>query len=191
LASIGNLFSGLMKFLKWVVFAILALVVGFVVFRALLKFLANFTGWAKRLLASLEKLWQALFGWWGQAKVEEIEEEVATPVRRPRPFASFTNPFIDGTARQRSPEELVQYSFEALEAWAWEQGLGRQADDTPLAFAERIAFETPGLENSGRRLAALYARVAYARGRLADSSQGVVRQFWHDLEKVTQTPAAV
>jgi hypothetical protein len=180
-----------MKVLKWVVFAILALVVGFVVLRAVLKFMANFTGWAKRLLAALEKLWQGLFGWWGQQAEEKVEEEERAPVRRLRPFASFTNPFADGTAGQRSPEELVRYSFEALEAWAWEHGLGRQEDDTPLEFAERVAFETPGLENSGRRLAALYARAAYARGRLADSCQGAVRQFWQDLEKIIATPVSV
>jgi hypothetical protein len=190
-SSLQSLFTGLMKLLKWLVFAILALVLAFVVVRAVLKFMANFTGWAKRLLAALEKLWQGLFGWWGQKAAEEVEEEEAAPLRRPRPFASFSNPFADGSAGQRSPDELVRYSFEALEAWAWEHGLGRQSDDTPLEFAERVALDTPGLENSGRRLAALYARVAYARGRLPDSCRGVLRQFWRDIETIVQTPLPV
>jgi hypothetical protein len=189
--SFQNLLAGLMKLLKWLVFTILALVVAFVVLRAVVKFLANFTGWAKGLLAALEKLWQGLFGWWGAKPEEDVAVEEPAPVRRPRPFASFHNPFTDGTSGRRSPEELVRYSFEALEAWAWEHGLGRQTDDTPLEFAERVAAETPGLENSGRRLAALYARAAYARGRLPESCQGMVRQFWRDLDEVNATPQPV
>jgi hypothetical protein len=190
-SSVTSLFAGIMKFLKWVLFAILALVIGFVVLRAVLKFMANFTGWAKRLLAALEGLWQSLFGWWGPKAEEQVEEEQAAPVRRPRPFASFTNPFADGTAGHRTPDELVRYSFEAFEAWAWEHGLGRQEDDTPLEFAERVAFETPRLENTGRRLAALYARVAYARGRLPDSCVGALQHFWHDLETIVESPLSV
>ena len=111
--SLLSLFTSIGQVLKWIVFVVVGLVVGFVVLRALLKFLANFTGWAKRLLASLEGLWRALFGWWlpsarpKQSKTEPERELVI------RPFSSYRNPFWDGADNQGSPEELVQYSFEA------------------------------------------------------------------------------
>src|SRR5260370_1921964 len=55
-------FSGLATFLKWLVFGVLALVVIFFVLRSGLKFLANFTDWAKRLLAAIQAWWAGLFG---------------------------------------------------------------------------------------------------------------------------------
>src|SRR5262249_3588768 len=84
--------------------------------------------------------------------------------------------------------DLVCYSFEALEAWAWEQNLARQADETPLEFAERLGRETPNLTAEVRRLANLYARVAYAHGRLPAMAVEVVRQFWRQIEDVVESP---
>jgi hypothetical protein len=180
--SFGSLLKGLATLLKWIVFAVLALVVAFYVLRAVLKFLANFTTWARDLLAALQKL----FSGWGQS-VAPAEEEVPAERPRPRPFASYANPFAGGAGSQ-SPEELVRYSFEALEAWAWEHGLARQADDTPLEFAERVAEDVPALGADARRLASLYARAAYARGRLPASCVDLVRQFWRRLEAAADAP---
>jgi hypothetical protein len=90
-----------------------------------------------------------------------------------------------------SPEELTRYSFEALEAWAWEQGLGRQDDDTALEFVDRLGLDHPKLVGDSRKLAALYARAAYARGRLPSSTLDTLRHFWERLESIhTATSAA-
>jgi uncharacterized protein DUF4129 len=174
--SFRSTLSGLATLLKWVVFALVALVVAFYVLRAVLKFLANFTNWARNLLAAL----QGLFSGWGRGTAPAAAE-VPAERRRPPPFASYVNPFAGGGRSSHSPEELVRYSFEALEAWAWEHGLARQADDTPLEFAERIGEDVPALEADARRLAALYARAAYARGRLPASCIDLIRQFWQQL----------
>jgi hypothetical protein len=187
--SISSFFHWLAPILKWVLFGIIAAIVAFVVFRGILKFLANFTSWARGLLAAIQGLWESLFGWiWrtGQAQKLAVAQEQA-PRPQPRPFASFRNPFRNG-GHQGSPEELVQYSFEAMEAWAWEHGQGRQPEETALEFAGRLGQEVPGLETESRKLAALYARAAYARGRLALSSVDIVRQFWQQLEAVQEAP---
>jgi len=187
-SSLLSALAPIAKFLKWIVFALAALVVALFAFRAMLRFLANFTGWAQVLLNAFQNLWQSLFGWiTPSAPAEEAACELELrPV--PRPFASFRNPFATGMASQKSPEELVRYSFEALEAWASEHGLRRQADDTPLEFADRIALETPALAVDGRRLAALYARAAYARGRLPNTCLETVRRFWQKLQNIVHAP---
>src|SRR5207237_9927374 len=105
---------------------------------------------------------------------------------RPRPFASFKDPFQDGTAERLAPEEVVRYSFEALESWAYERGYGRQPQETPLEFAERVALEVPALEAEARGVAGLYARAAYARGRLPAGCLGTVEQFWSRLLRVEE-----
>ena len=184
--SLQSLFTGLAKLVKVIVFTVLAVAVAFILLRAIVNFLANFTGWAKKLRAALENLWQALFGWW-LAPAQAAKEEPPPEAPRPRPFASYPNPFAGGPG-QRSAEELVRYSFEALEAWAREHGQARQRDDTPLEFAERLADDVPPLAADARRLAVLYARAAYARGRLPASSTDFLRQFWERLENLAEAP---
>jgi hypothetical protein len=46
----------------------------------------------------------------------------------------------------------------------------------------------PSLENEARRLAALYARVLYAKGGLPANWRGVVEQFWAKMEAVAEQP---
>ncbi len=174
--------------LKWIVFGLVALVVAFWVVRAGLRFLANFTDWARRLLEGLRAWWQGLFNWGrGETTTEAgaVEHAAGPP---PRPFASYRNPFLEGTAERQSPEELVRYSFEALQAWARERALGRRPEETPLEFAGRLAVEVPGMEADTRQLTVLYARVEYARGALTASCLGLVRQFWERLETVERRP---
>src|SRR5262249_29839800 len=98
------------------------------------------------------------------------------------PFSSFANPFADGRARRLSPEELVRYSFEALQAWAWERDLGRRPEETPLEFVARLGDEVPALEADAVRLANLYVRALYARGPLPATCRAAVQQFWEALE---------
>src|SRR5262249_26685272 len=155
--------------LKWLVFAVLALVVLYFVVRHGLKFLANFSDWAKQLLAALRNFWANLFG----RREEEEHVPIGEPevmARPPQPFAEYNNPFDSGSAQRQSPAELVKYSFSALEAFAREHERERLPDETPLEFATRIGIGSPELEKDAPRLAALYARLAYARGALPDAA---------------------
>jgi hypothetical protein len=180
--------SAVGSFLKWVVYAILILAGAMTVLWLAWKFLkhlAQFTLWAANLAAALQAWWLRL---WPRrtsqsaAATEEAQEEVLEP------FSAFTNPFLDGTAERRSPAELVRYSFEALQAWARERDLGRQQGETPLEFVQRLGAEVPSVEAHTRRLAALYVRVAYARGSLPGSSAATVWQFWQQLTEVVERP---
>jgi hypothetical protein len=171
--------------LKWILFGVLAVAALFFVLRGGLRFLANFTGWARWLLGLLN----ALFGRRPAAPVAAAEEaDPEAHIERPRPFAWFQNPFIDGSADRRSPNQLVRYSFEALQSWAWERQLGRHAQETPLEFVERFVGEVPALEAEARGLVGLYARVAYARANLNPASLERLRQFWEKLEVVQERP---
>ena len=67
-----------------------------------------------------------------------MDEATATVTPRRR-FADFSDPFAAGQAAGWPPEELVRYSFAALEAWAAEHGHPRQAEQTPHEFARSIA----------------------------------------------------
>jgi hypothetical protein len=173
--------------LKWIVFAVLAVVVVVFLLRQGLGFLANFTDWARNLLNALKAFWARLFG---GRKSQSGEEEVVVeaPGVRPRPFSAFQNPFLDGRADKMSPQNLVRYSFAALQAWGWERGLGREIDETALEFAGRLGNELSAFEPDARKLAILYARVAYFRGSLPNGSNDAVEQFWRQLEALVEQP---
>ena len=74
---------------------------------------------------------------------------------RPLTVWEFPNPFDTGSARSWTAQELVRYTFAALQAWARERELGRQVGETAQEFAERVAGEVPPLEEGARRLAGL------------------------------------
>jgi hypothetical protein len=176
--------------LKWVVFAVLIVVVVFFVLRGGLQFLANFTDWARRLLEAWRNFWANLFGGRKPERAAEAEagDEAESEGVPERPFADFANPFDSGAAGRWPARELVKYTFAALQAWARERDLGRQPGETPQEFSERVAGEVPALEADVCRLAALYARAVYARGGLPGNTAEVVRQFWERLERVASQP---
>jgi hypothetical protein len=186
-SGLTKVLGSLGPILKWIVFAALAVAVLVFVLRGGLRYLANFTQWARDLLNALRRLWESLFGW-GVRPEEEILVEDPGGGPPPRPFTAYRNPFADGSSERRSPRELLQYSFAALQAWAWEHDLGRQTGETPLEFADRLGGEIPPLETAVRRLAALYARATYGKEGVPGNTVDVVRQFWQRLEQTAEQP---
>jgi hypothetical protein len=175
LATLGSV-------LKWVVFIIGAIIVLFILARSGLKSLANFTEWARRLLEALRNWWQQLWG--AGASHGSVDSESPLPIARPvRVFSSYANPFLTGAADQQSPEELARYSFEALEAWAEERSCPRAQEETPIEFGFRLSEHAPGMEQSARRLTAIYSQAVYGFSRLPASSMEDLRQFWSQLDR--------
>ncbi len=188
LQSLGALLAALGPVLRWLVFAAFVLVVLFVVLRGGLRFLANFTTWARDLLRALQSWWQSLFGWWPEGRGAEPAADARPAAMPPVPFSAYRNPFQDGRAEQLSTPRLIRYTFEALEAWARERGVGRQPDETVLEFAGRLGGEVPALEADARRLATLYAHVLYGRGALPRNVRALLEQFWQRLETAADQP---
>jgi hypothetical protein len=169
--------SGLAPLLKKIVLGLFGLLLALVLLRALLAFLANFTAWARALLDAWDAFWRGVQRLVPKARTE-ADEAVPAP-RPPRPFATFTDPFASGQAGGMSPEELVCYSFEALEAWARERGLPRAPGETALEFVERLSEEFPALEAGVRQLGTTYAAVAYSRlPSVPPGDRAMLRELW-------------
>src|SRR5262249_51825866 len=144
--------------------------------------------WARRLLESLRNFWDSLFGRRQAAAATAGEGEGEERRAEPKPFRSYRNPFHNGPADEMSPAEVIRYSFQALEAGAVEPDPPRMTDETPIEFADRVGRDVPGLEAEAKRLAALYARVLYAKGGLPSNWRTVVEEFWEKLEAVAEQP---
>ena len=177
--------------LKGIVFALPILAVIFFMLREGLKFLANFTDWARNLLNALSGLWANLFQSGARGADEEAAESGPSERGKPlKPFAAYANPF-NGAGERRPLKEIVRYTFAALEAWARERNVARQSGETPLEFARRVGEEYPGLEADVRRFTALYARAVYDYGPLPANALDVVRVFWKRLETATEQPISI
>jgi hypothetical protein len=180
--KLGGAVQKIAGFLKWLVIAIVVVLIVIGIALAVLRYLAPFTEWARNLLDALRNWWANLFG--SKARPERPRgDESAAPLDPPRPppFSIFSNPFEDGSADGRDASELVEYTFAALDSWAWDRGHGRQEAETPLEFASRLGDEFPGLAANLRKLANLYARVAYSELPLPADTAWFLEQAWDQL----------
>jgi hypothetical protein len=175
--------DSLMALFKWIIYGALLLLVIYAVWRnryELLSALSNFVQW-------LLDFWHNLFG--SKVSGEDETDEPGSPKRiTRRPFADFTDPFALGMAGRYSPAELVRYTFEAVEAWAWERGQPREADQTPHEFARCLASNFSWLGEDSRQLADLYAQAAYAPVTLPAASVARLAHLWQNLRTQEAIP---
>ncbi|MEE3370280.1 MAG: DUF4129 domain-containing protein [Planctomycetota bacterium] len=134
----------------------------------------------QKLLKDLADFWSRLFG--HRPPEESPTTETVEHKLPARPFASFQNPFASGLATNRSVDELVRYSFQAVESWSRERGYARSENQTPLEFARQVADLDPGMRTSVVRLGNLYSCAAYANRTLNPSDLPYLKELWNQLE---------
>ena len=177
--SFQKLFSSLMgalgAILKWLFYIAVLLIALYWLVRSWKTVMA---AWAQ-FLKELAELWRRLFGGKPTPEEEAAAEEQSKPA--PRPFADFADPFATGMAGRYSPDELVKYTFEAVEAWARENGFPRGPEQTPHEFARQLARAAQSLGGNSRTLADLYCYVAYSPGRLRAEGTEALAQLWQQL----------
>ncbi len=179
--QIGGALEKIAGVVKWIVFAVVALLVVFGLFFGVLKYLAPFTDWARRLLEGIRNWWASLFGR-SSTNHDSMRTNLAAPiVPRPPPFTDYSNPFADGTAEDRDPSELIAYTFEALDAWAHDRGFGRVPAETPLEFAHRLGEEFPEQFEAFTRLATLYTCLVYSTLPQLDNALIVLEEVWEQM----------
>lgn len=180
--QVGGALEAVARVVKWIVFAVVALLVVFGLFFGVLKYLAPFTDWARRWLDGIRNWWASLFGK-SQANPGREAGGATPPLApvRPPPFADYSDPFADGTAEGRDPAELVAYTFEALDAWAHDRGAGREPTETPLEFSRRLGEAFPEQAGAFARLATLYTRLAYSTLPLPGNALALLEEAWEQM----------
>jgi len=170
-SSFSNPLSSLGDWLKLLVYtAVLAVVVFFV-----WKFWDD-------IVKAWNEFWASLF----RGKKEEMTEEevVNEPMKKPRlAFSAFRNPFQDPAWKGKPLEEWVRYSFDALEAWAAEQGSQRREEQTPGEFATMLEKEHTELSSAARPTADLYGQIAYGSGKAPRETLDILRKLWERLNR--------
>ena len=168
--------KGISTLVKLIFYGILLAVVAVLAWKYRQQIRAVLVQW----LDELRRLWERLFGG-GRDRAAVGEDESSTGPTW-RPFSSYKDPFASGQASRHSTEQLVQYSFDAMEAWARDHRCPRQDDQTPLEFARQVARQAPELAIPAQVLGDLYSRVAYGRERLPRESRTDLQELWRQLK---------
>jgi hypothetical protein len=106
---------------------------------------------------------------------------VAPAPAPPRPFASYSDPFVGGTARKMSPMQLLDHTFRAFEAWSRERGCPREADATPLEFAAQVEALEPGVAAAVSEFTTAYCRALYTRTPPGAECQAPAQALWRTM----------
>ena len=83
-----------------------------------------------------------------------------------------------------SVEELINYSFNALESLGQELGIEREENQTPNEFSQAMAQHITPLGEATLRLGNLYNLAAYAPASLSPSCVQDLQTFWQQLSLV-------
>jgi hypothetical protein len=159
--------------LKWIVYLALALIAAFWTWSHRLRLLAALADFWRQLLDLL----RGLFGGPG-GRTDSAASQNDAAAASQRRFADFTDPFASGLAAAWPPEEVVRYTFEAMEAWAREHGCPREPEQTPHEFARCLASKVSSMADDTGRLAELYCQAAYASGTLQRTAVTCLSRLW-------------
>ncbi len=164
------------QLVKWLLYLGIALFVAWLIYKN-----------RHALLAAWRNLLARLFRRKKDQKSGEAEDDEG-PEPSYRPFRSYADPFLTGKEQSMSNAKLVAYTFEALEAWAREQGLARATEETPSEFARRLAKRTDAFGPELQTVIGLYSRLAYANKAPRKDCREPVRLLWHQLAEAEAQP---
>jgi hypothetical protein len=136
------------------------------------------------ILAALKQFWEDLMQLFGRRSASKKVSKAAqstVPKKPDMPFRKFQNPFLTGAAHRQSPEELINYSYRAMEAWAYEHELPRTLDQTPVEFGEVLSENAPEIAEAAPQLSQIYSEIAYTNEPAPEESVEVARLLWTQL----------
>ncbi len=103
-----------------------------------------------------------------------------SPAPRP-PLSEFKNPFYAGQKYARPPAEIILYTYDALQAWAREQGIEPRPEHTAREFCQAMAAPLPEAAPALRQLSYLYAHAAYGEHLPADCDLEPLKELWRRM----------
>jgi len=134
---------------------------------------------ARSFLAALAQFFRDLFQFGSRVKRLTVKREERTP--RQRPFAAYLSPFLTGKDKSWTAEQLIFYSYEALQAWAVEQGIQFQPQRTAREFCLLLGETFPDAAAELNRLSFLYGHAAYGNAVPAGCDLEPVKKLWRYL----------
>ena len=178
---VGQLLGSVGHLLRLAFYAALAVLAAVLAWKYRYELLA---AW-RQFLKEISELWNRLFG---QGQPTRASEDSAPARVAVVSFRDFPDPFASGLAQRQSLPQLVQYSFEALQAWGQDFASRREQGQTPHEFGEALASQQPTVGLPARQLAEIYSRMAYAGQAPPPQTVAVLQALWRAMAEVAQRP---
>jgi hypothetical protein len=96
-------------------------------------------------------------------------------------FAEYKNPFFAAKDHAWPPEQIIIYSYEAVQVWAREHGSAPRPELTAREFCRELSQHHPELDSNLTQLARLYAHAAYGKKLPPNSDLEPVKELWRRL----------
>ena len=114
----------------------------------------------------------------GARKPKPLLAPGAAPIR---PFANYQNPFATGAGRAWPPEQVIVYTYEAVQAWARERGIEFPPQQTAREFCADLGAKHPEIGYELGRLTVYYAYAAYGTHLPANYDVEPVKEIWRHI----------
>jgi hypothetical protein len=134
---------------------------------------------ARSVIAAVTHFFKDLFQFGPASEKPVMPAEIRRPNRRP--FAAYRNPFLLGKNTSWTHEQLVLYSFEALQAWAEEQGIKPRPEQTAREFCGDVGGKFPEIIPELDQLSRLYGHAAYGISAQTNRDLEPVKTLWRFL----------
>jgi hypothetical protein len=138
----------------------------------------------RSIIAAITQFFRKLFDFTPSWKPAKRAKAVYAPAKLSS-FAQYRNPFYTGKDYAWPPEQILLYSYEAIQVWAKEQGIPPQPEETAREFCSRLAGERPELDSQLNHLAHLYAYAAFGKKLPVNCDLEPIRELWRLLPAKT------
>ena len=132
----------------------------------------------------LLRLWRQLFAAPKRKNDDDSKNAVlgTAVAARPRPFSSFTDPFVSGMAKKVQPEKLMEYSLDAARAWSNERGIDVSGHGTVDELVAAIEGAIGKSQSDFRSFAVAFNQTIYGDFRTNPSDLKSVAQIWRFMK---------
>ncbi len=135
--------------------------------------------------AELLRMWRQLFAV-KRPRDEDETEDVSSGDRHlapPKPFSSFTDPFVSGMARKVRPEKLMEYSINALRAWSNDHGIDVSQHSTIDDLVAAIERSLGKSQSNLRSFAVTFNQTIYGDRAPNSPELQTVSDVWRFMKK--------
>ncbi len=134
----------------------------------------------RALMAAIREFFRNLFAMFRRKKKASVAEE-PLPTAVLQPFSTYENPFLTGKDKTWPPERVILFTYEAMRAWAKEQGIQIRPQETPREFCMRLSAGFPECGPELERFSVFYGYVAFAKELPEDLDLEPAHQLWQRM----------
>jgi hypothetical protein len=135
--------------------------------------------------AALVQFFRNLFGF--RLKLPGAKTKQELP--KPRLYSEYQNPFLHGQDTTLTPQQLILYSYEALQCWAGEQGIKTGPEQTARELCNELSKNFPEMTPELNHLAFVHGHASYGTSIPSRYRPELLQQLWDYMSTTRLQPA--